>query len=151
MATRGRRATTVHPLAHALAFALTACNTPEGPHPCAHTAGLCAAAPTGLRWSMTPAVGTHADLDGDGRLDAVLAAPSGGMLLDRSGAADDRLVLYEGGASDVRLLDIDRDGDDDVLLGALDPPVRAYGPRGARPGGVEGAPTTVRSSVKRSA
>lgn len=36
-------------------------------------------------------------------------------------------------------------------LGALDPPVRAYGPRGDRPPSGEGAPTTVRSSVRRSA
>ena len=36
-------------------------------------------------------------------------------------------------------------------LGALDPPVRAYGPRGARPPSGEGAPTTIRSSVRRSA
>ncbi len=114
-----------------LALGLLACD--GGRSVCDRLGDLCTGRDVELRMDLARSVDATADLDGDGILDVVTAAPRGGLSIVWGKERQREYFLFAGGVPDAAISDVDGDGDLDVVFVTADPPeLRLLDNRGGR-------------------
>ncbi|MEZ4453803.1 MAG: VCBS repeat-containing protein [Nannocystaceae bacterium] len=122
MSTTTRRIVTWIALGSALSLPLAACGEadPRGLF-CARLGRLCEAPGVRVELAFTPTAGASADLDHDGDRDLVVAG-RGHLYLQHGPVGDDPFLVTTPGDVDVRIADLDGDGDEEILASTSDPP-----------------------------
>ncbi|MEZ4453257.1 MAG: VCBS repeat-containing protein [Nannocystaceae bacterium] len=92
------------------------CGVEDARGTCDGLGALCGVESVTIAWTWEEPVGRFVDLDGGGALDVVLASRSGLAIGWGERSYDAQLLLSPGGARDVELVDLDDDGDLEVLV-----------------------------------
>ena len=109
-------------LRHGAALLLLAsCGAAAPQDMCERLGLLCSDRDEVVRLGLADAKNATADLDGDGRLDLVTAAPGGSLSIGWGGTGQREYRLVKGGVADVEIADVDGDGDQDVVYATIDP------------------------------